>query len=304
MRLIQSIAAYNQHIGISPPKLNFLDCRAFGDNTDSVRSSLSSFRHNLYAIALLERGDYNRLHGSPEAGNVFLYRPFQIVNWNIERNWEGYYVIFDDYFFLHYLYPHGGYAELRCLRYESNWHLKLTTADTGLMVALFQRIITEIVPPGQDMRLLASLVHPLLYLVERSFDAQDGNGDPGRGSVAAGAISTFRQHILADMYRGFPSGRTTITAYAHRQGIGVSTLAKYTGSILDMSPGQYLNGLILSEAKYLLCNTDLQIQEVSDRLGYSNATHFNAFFRRHIGHSTTSWRRRQLTARENSSKSR
>lgn len=49
---------------------------------------------------------------------------------------------------------------------------------------------------------------------------------------------------------------------------------------------------VMTEAKHLLTYTELAAGEIADRLGFSEATHFARFFKRHVGDSPSDFRRR------------
>jgi AraC-like DNA-binding protein len=56
-----------------------------------------------------------------------------------------------------------------------------------------------------------------------------------------------------------------------------------------MSPIQYQAHLRLSEAKRLLLSTDMQISEISDRLGYSSPEYFSRQFASKVGVSPSNY---------------
>lgn len=71
----------------------------------------------------------------------------------------------------------------------------------------------------------------------------------------------------------------------------LSTLAHFSPSYLSklfhqtkgMTIKAYMNQKRLENAEYLLKNSDLTIQEVSQHCGFSNVSHFNRVFKQHTG---------------------
>ena len=53
---------------------------------------------------------------------------------------------------------------------------------------------------------------------------------------------------------------------------------------------KFLNDLRIREAQNLLLNTDLQIQEIADRVGYFDAKYFSQQFRKSLGMSPNQFR--------------
>lgn len=70
--------------------------------------------------------------------------------------------------------------------------------------------------------------------------------------------------------------------------------AKYLSNVLkqtiNLSPNACIDHAIARQAKSLLSSTSLSIQQISDRLGFMNQSHFGTFFRRHTSHSPKEYR--------------
>ncbi|HQE25592.1 MAG: helix-turn-helix domain-containing protein [Atribacterota bacterium] len=62
---------------------------------------------------------------------------------------------------------------------------------------------------------------------------------------------------------------------------------KYTGQTIV----EYINKLRIEVSKCLLINSDLQIKEVAERVGYEDAKYFSRVFHRIVGCSPTTYRR-------------
>ena len=60
---------------------------------------------------------------------------------------------------------------------------------------------------------------------------------------------------------------------------------------LGMSPGRCIGEAIIRQAKSMLSSTSQTIQEISDRLGFQNQSHFGTFFRRYTGKNPSAYRK-------------
>lgn len=49
---------------------------------------------------------------------------------------------------------------------------------------------------------------------------------------------------------------------------------------MGSSPNSYIDEALVRQAKSLLSSTSLSIQQISDRLGFRNQSHFGTFFKR------------------------
>ncbi|MNJ73716.1 Melibiose operon regulatory protein [compost metagenome] len=60
--------------------------------------------------------------------------------------------------------------------------------------------------------------------------------------------------------------------------------------VYGTSPRQYLSNLMLNEAKILIQQPELSLQEIAGRLGYSQVSHFSRQFKRWTGMSPLQYR--------------
>lgn len=65
--------------------------------------------------------------------------------------------------------------------------------------------------------------------------------------------------------------------------------------IYNMSPRQYLSGLKLQEAKILLQQPNISLNEIANRLGYKNLSHFSRQFKRWTGVNPSQFRKKTNT---------
>lgn len=70
-----------------------------------------------------------------------------------------------------------------------------------------------------------------------------------------------------------------IHKYAEKMNLSTKTLHKYISTNYGTSPGCILANKIILEAKKLLVHTTLSVKEVAFKLGYSDASYFNRYFK-------------------------
>lgn len=104
-----------------------------------------------------------------------------------------------------------------------------------------------------------------------------------RDRLAEQAVAWFRQH---------PHG-TAAEAAAHC-GISESGLYVLFRQVFHQTPVTVKQQLLLQQATELLTTTDLPIEEISRRLGFSSASYFRKILRRHTGQTPRELRRTSL----------
>lgn len=78
--------------------------------------------------------------------------------------------------------------------------------------------------------------------------------------------------------------------YAGKLFLAPKYLSNVVQQTLHMSPNRCIDRALVLQAKSLLVSTSLSIQEISNRLGFQNQSHFGTFFKRHTGKSPKEFR--------------
>lgn len=81
--------------------------------------------------------------------------------------------------------------------------------------------------------------------------------------------------------------------YAEQLNITPKYLSLLITRLTGRSPSKWIDEYIMSEARVLLQNTDLNIQQISDTLHFANQSFFGKFFKAHMGISPSSYRAEQ-----------
>jgi len=82
----------------------------------------------------------------------------------------------------------------------------------------------------------------------------------------------------------------TVEWYADQLHLAPKYLSNTVHKTLNTSPNAYIDQALIRHAKTLLSSTSLSIQQISDRLGFQNQSHFGTFFKRQTGFSPSAFR--------------
>jgi len=93
-------------------------------------------------------------------------------------------------------------------------------------------------------------------------------------------IELLERQFPIDKNHGIINFRTA-SEFAKQLNIHVNHLNKALKETTQKTTTQFISERILQEAKILLKQTDLNVSEISYALGFSEATHFNNFFKKH-----------------------
>lgn len=129
-------------------------------------------------------------------------------------------------------------------------------------------------------------------------------------------ISLFMHHILLTINRYIKEGKQTkndtindieravhyfnenynkpisIEQYAQEHLISVNWFIHSFKSIMKVPPMQYIVSLRMAAAKGYLENSNMNITEIANAVGYDNALYFSRLFRKHTGYSPSEYKRK------------
>ena len=86
------------------------------------------------------------------------------------------------------------------------------------------------------------------------------------------------------------SEKITLQVVAREMHFNVSYLSNLFSEVADVNYSEYVTGVRIRKAKKLLRETDLSIEEVSRRTGFSDAKYFSKVFKRATGRTPRSYR--------------
>ncbi|MBI1226989.1 MAG: helix-turn-helix domain-containing protein [Bacteroidetes bacterium] len=98
----------------------------------------------------------------------------------------------------------------------------------------------------------------------------------------SGRLGTKAQEFLLSVEKHFQSQHSPLF-YAENLNITCSYLRKICQQFIGSSPSDCIYAKIIREAKTLLDNHDLTIQQVAEILGFADPAYFNRFFKKHCG---------------------
>ena len=81
-----------------------------------------------------------------------------------------------------------------------------------------------------------------------------------------------------------------LNMFARKYGLSKRTFLRYWDEIFEQPPKQYIAALRIKEAKRLLIETELRINEVATKIGISDPYYFSRMFKRNVGISPANYK--------------
>jgi AraC-like DNA-binding protein len=107
---------------------------------------------------------------------------------------------------------------------------------------------------------------------------------------AGRAVDTAFVRFRAAVEHGFALNRN-VADYAHDLGYSPRTLSRVTEQAAGLTAKEFIDRRVLLEAQRLLAHTERPANRIATDLGFSSATNFTKFFRKHTQQTPLDFRR-------------
>lgn len=199
---------------------------------------------------------------------------------NLERIENGFYCIFNQHFF----HKFGDLNQYSVFQPGENHVFELLDEQVEQIAGIYKKMFEEIKSDyTHKYDVLRNLVFELLHFAMKiqpatNFDKQQIN--------ASKRISTLFLELLE---RQFPIDDThqriylrSASEFANQLNIHVNHLNRAIKETTQKTTSQIIAERILQEAKILLKHSVWSVTEIAYALGFTEVTHFNNFFKKHI----------------------
>lgn len=206
-----------------------------------------------------------------------------------ERIEGGYFCIFDQAFFQGF----GSLNQYAVFQPGGNPVFELNAAQQQQVSALYERMLEEINSDYiHKYDLLRTLVLELLHFAMKMQPSANINQQPHN---AAQRIATLFLELLERQFPIDDAHQTvqlrTANDFAQQLNIHVNHLNRAVKEVTDKTTTQLIADRLLQEAKILLKRSDWNVADIAYGLGFSEPTHFNNFFKKHLELSPTAFRK-------------
>ena len=132
-----------------------------------------------------------------------------------------------------------------------------------------------------------NLVRSLHYFLadDQTFSLQRANTLSRAEQISGQYLSLVEMHCRE---------QHTVEWYASQLCLSPKYLSNVLKQTLGSSPNKYVNEALTRQAKSLLSSTSLSVQQISDRLGFLNQSHFGTFFKRQTGQSPKTFKQQTM----------
>lgn len=211
-------------------------------------------------------------------GMFYAMKPGQVHSWDFRSKVDGIVVNFSPLFFDKLQMHSGLLDQFRIFGGDTRQQvIRFAPKEQSHIAALCQRILSEKERPDELSYLsIANTLLKLFILADRKTVAHTESSRENHSHYAH--FRRFEQ-LLETEYKQLKLPKS----YAERLFLTPHLLNAICNTYAGASAGVLIRNRVLLEAKRLLVNFNLQINEIAFELDFSDASNFNKFFKKHCG---------------------
>lgn len=222
--------------------------------------------------------------------------PYIPYKWeHLDKIREGVYCIFDQQLFHQY----GHLNQYEVFQPTGQHVFELTDGQVAHVTDIFNRIEKEFNSEYKyKYDVIRNLVFDLIHFglkIQPSTDQQKQTTNASQRISALFVELLERQFPIDDQHPAIKL--RTASEFAGQLNIHVNHLNRAIKENLDKTTTEVIAERVVQEAKILLWHSKWGIAEIGYALGFTEATHFNNFFKKHTNSSPTKFRNARLSNR-------
>ena len=276
----------DSRIDFSIPNFNLFFVQSVEDNCSILKLPTPPYRNTAHECIFLTEGTIKRSLGldsfEVNKNSVFLLPAGQITTVeSISKNVKGFYCHFDASVLIKKFINLHLINEFHFLRNISNPVIELPKKTVTNLIQLFNRIAEES-QKGSSEDLIQSYLFTILLEIKQHYQS-----DTSKNISPANYLTDRFKEPIATNYKT----NQFVADYATILNVTPNHLTKSVKSITGKSPTQWIDELIVLEAKVLLYQSYLTISEISFELGIEDPSYFGRMFKKYTGNTPTDFRK-------------
>ncbi len=267
----------------------------FSDTPNTWVKETSIFRSDTYSIILLTKGEAKYKIGLSEYhitdGSIYFQAPQHLRYYNRLSNWEGYVIVFMDSFF-------ENHTTLKELATQFDG-FKITSK---VVVPLKEEILNETEQMFQHLYDISysnsvnrfdkakALLELILLQSTEHYKLRYQNVKETKQNRIVKQFEQIVEEHLYNITQDKVERLITISEIAEQININATYLGEVLKKVTGKTPKEVFSDRIILEARSLLHNTDMAINEIAYFLKFQDASNFTKFFKLKTGVSPSEYR--------------
>ena len=268
----------------------------FSDTPSTWIKETSIFRSNTYSIILLTKGEAKYKIGLSEyhitSGSLYFQAPQHLRYYNRLSDWEGYVIVFMASFFEDHPTLKSIVTQFDGFKMSSKVVVPMEKDLISETILMFEHLYSISYSNSKDRFKKAKSLLELIML--QSVEHYNQLYENQKESKQHRIVKQFEHIVEAHLYhitQRQVEKQLTISEIAEKININATYLGEVLKKVTGKSPKEILSDRIILEARSLLTNTDMAINEVAYFLLFQDASNFTKFFKLKTGISPSEYRK-------------
>lgn len=207
----------------------------------------------------------------------------QVFSFGTGEENKGFLFVFHRDLFISKLMQSDPFQEFGFLKVWGNPHIRLDKSQAERVLHLLHRLFEDYIENGlKNTGIIRSYLAALLHEVNLNQAA----AVPRRSSAPGDLANRFRELLHAHVVT-----RKQVTDYASLLNVTPNHLNKVVKSVTGKSPTRWIDEALVSEAKILLLQSRLSVQEIAQAIGFEDPSYFTRLFRKYEQATPTAFRK-------------
>jgi AraC family transcriptional regulator, transcriptional activator of pobA len=248
-------------------------------SSSRVRSKIGPLKSEFFRLSICRGGNVQVDCGlesfTHQRDTIHFNFPGQIFSlYNKSEDMSAYYILFSEEFMEDFLPMATLQNRFAFLDYAGTPFFQLSAEEAEGIEQLFHAIDAEIKRGGHGLKqAIQSYLHLILIAAQRSYLRQDLGTEhhEKQNSLVLRYKKLVGKHFLR---------QRSVSAYASQLAVTPSHLNKLLTAQTGKTAGDFIDDMLVMEAKALLRHSALSISEIAYQLAFTDPSHFNKFFKR------------------------
>jgi AraC family transcriptional activator of pobA len=250
----------------------------FAPYLETHKNLSATHRHSFYHLVLFTAGsgmhtiDFESFDVKP--GQIYFMVPGQVHSWGFDGPTDGYIINFSASYIQSFLLQHGYLDSFSFFSGNpADAVVNLPDETYTAIKLLFEAILTEVAQPAVSANDMIRLLMLQLFIrVNRLSSNPVSNGNLSYNQTLLKSFKNLIEHHYTDIK--LPKD------YAAMLYITPNHLNALCRDMMGISAGELIRNRVLLEAKRMLTNPKLSINEISLKLNFSDNSYFTKFFKK------------------------
>ncbi|MEM6893809.1 MAG: helix-turn-helix transcriptional regulator [Bacteroidota bacterium] len=268
----------------------------FSDTPDSWIKETSIFRSDTYSIILLTKGEAEYKIGLSDYhitdGSIYFQAPQHLRYYNRLSDWEGYVIVFMDSFIDNHPTLRSLVMGFEGFKITSKVLVPLSEAALSETERMFQHLYkisySESHYRFEKAKSLLELI--MRQSVEHYTLLYQNQKETKQNRIVKHFEKIVEEHLY-EITQNKVERLMSIAEIAERININATYLGEVLKKVTGRKPKEILSDRIALEARSLLNNTDMAINEIAYFLKFQDASNFTKFFKQKTGFSPSEYRK-------------